>query len=457
MVAGTRFCEQCGADPTKPAQPQAPPPAPVAATVPPIQEQPAFLICPSCGFGMAAGTRFCEQCGADQTKPSREKASVPTPVPPAAPPAVPEPPAFIICSSCGFGMVAGTRFCEQCGADPTKPAQPKAPAPAAPAPNAFCISCGQKLEAGIRFCTHCGTDQERPAAAAKKPATLPDFAEPAAASTVSRTEAAMVPPQPEHRSRMGLVLGIIAACVVLAGVGGYLAYLKIDAVQQFVNGLVGGETPASTEQQANAEQPGSTQTQPETSSAPSPSPETTAAVPAVNPVASEPPVVMPAPAKTAVAPAKPVASAAPATSPAAKKTAPAANAKPVTAASEPAKAITPPEPARAQPPAKTEPAAAAPSAAPVAVPETKPPVAPRGVIQWTGEASKDQKLVIEGGNASFGSISGKLPGVACLVTVQPSDISIAEAPGPSNRFERIVLRFNKKGRFTVTINWETLR
>jgi hypothetical protein len=36
-------------------------------------------------------------------------------------------------------------------------------------------------------------------------------------------------------------------------------------------------------------------------------------------------------------------------------------------------------------------------------------------------------------------------------------VAIAEAPGPSNGYEKIVLRFRKKGRFTVTINWETLR
>jgi hypothetical protein len=76
---------------------------------------------------------------------------------------------------------------------------------------------------------------------------------------------------------------------------------------------------------------------------------------------------------------------------------------------------------------------------------------------WTGEAAKNQTVAIEGGTASFGTLTGSLPRVPCIVSVQPPDVSVAEAPGPGNGFDKIVLRFLKKGRFTVTISWETLR
>ena len=36
-------------------------------------------------------------------------------------------------------------------------------------------------------------------------------------------------------------------------------------------------------------------------------------------------------------------------------------------------------------------------------------------------------------------------------------MAVAEAPGPSNHFQRIVLRFNKKGKFSLRIDWEILR
>jgi hypothetical protein len=45
----------------------------------------------------------------------------------------------------------------------------------------------------------------------------------------------------------------------------------------------------------------------------------------------------------------------------------------------------------------------------------------------------------------------------CTVTVQPSDIGVAEAPGPGNSFSRIVLRFRKNGRISVVVRWNLLR
>jgi hypothetical protein len=55
-----------------------------------------------------------------------------------------------------------------------------------------------------------------------------------------------------------------------------------------------------------------------------------------------------------------------------------------------------------------------------------------------------------------GTVDGRLPRVPCTIVVQPSDVSVAEAPAPSNGYDRIVLRFPKKDRIVVTINWELL-
>jgi len=112
------------------------------------------------------------------------------------------------------------------------------------------------------------------------------------------------------------------------------------------------------------------------------------------------------------------------------------------------------------PPPKTEPVASPPPPKSTAAAETRtqpPAVPPRGTLVWAGEAAKDQTVTIQGGTASFGSLTGSLPRVPCIVSVQPQDVSVAEAPAPSNGFDKIVLRFRKKGRFTVTISWETLR
>jgi hypothetical protein len=103
------------------------------------------------------------------------------------------------------------------------------------------------------------------------------------------------------------------------------------------------------------------------------------------------------------------------------------------------------------------PAAPAKKTTPADTSQAAPPVPPRGTLQWSGDVNKDQTVIIEGGAASFGALTGRLPQVPCIVSVQSPDVSIAEAPGPSNAFDRIVLRFRKKGRISVTITWETLR
>jgi hypothetical protein len=82
---------------------------------------------------------------------------------------------------------------------------------------------------------------------------------------------------------------------------------------------------------------------------------------------------------------------------------------------------------------------------------------PAGVVVWSGEADKNQDLVIEGSTANRGTLQGNLPGVPCIVHITDPNAAIAEAPSPSNAFRKMVVRFNRKGKFTLRIQWEVLK
>lgn len=81
---------------------------------------PATVPCPSCGKQIAAGVKFCPECGA-----TTAQATVP-------------------CVGCGAQIKAGSKFCPECGA-----AQAQA--------KAKCPSCNAELAPGARFCPECGT------------------------------------------------------------------------------------------------------------------------------------------------------------------------------------------------------------------------------------------------------------------------------------------------------------
>ncbi len=75
--------------------------------------------CAKCGAAMAAGAKFCPECGT-----------------PAASPAAAGPK----CAKCGAALTAGAKFCPECGA-PT---------------SVKCPECGKVLPAGAKFCPECG-------------------------------------------------------------------------------------------------------------------------------------------------------------------------------------------------------------------------------------------------------------------------------------------------------------
>ena len=94
-----------------------------------------------------------------------------------------------------------------------------------------------------------------------------------------------------------------------------------------------------------------------------------------------------------------------------------------------------------------------------AIKSTRPVYAgPReGVLLWRGSVAKNGEIVIQGNQVNSGSLTGELPGVPCILTLSDPRIAIAEAPGPSNSFRKIVLRSpRKRSNIVLTINWQVL-
>jgi hypothetical protein len=80
-----------------------------------------------------------------------------------------------------------------------------------------------------------------------------------------------------------------------------------------------------------------------------------------------------------------------------------------------------------------------------------------GVIIWSGEVDKGETVFIEGSSTSNGQVRGSLPGVPCLLELSAPNVAVTEAPGPRNGYQRVGLRFAKKGRFSVSLKWRVVR
>jgi RNA polymerase subunit RPABC4/transcription elongation factor Spt4 len=102
-----------------------------------IVEDPAWVVCPSCGMSLLAPPPAAAGTAATSTGAPGETAPGPT-QPAAAQPAGAQPVA---------------------AAPPPPPAPAPVPLPVAPAPQSAgpCSGCGAPLPAGARFCTICGT------------------------------------------------------------------------------------------------------------------------------------------------------------------------------------------------------------------------------------------------------------------------------------------------------------
>src|SRR5262249_41748537 len=129
---------------------------------------------------------------------------------------------------------------------------------------------------------------------------------------------------------------------------------------------------------------------------------------------------------------------------------------------EPAPANVPPAPSEtaARPPAakrtSTHPSR---SANPPSTPERTSPrdadatAQAAGVIRWSGRLPRNSILVISGNRASFGALSGGLPGTPVTVEVEPAFVQVREAPSERNAWERIILYITDQSASSITIRW----
>lgn len=279
---------------------------------------------------------------------------------------------------------------------------------------------------------------------------------------------------------MPLVLGLILALAAVAG-GGWYGYrwwqakkaLQMASAQIPAAGTPSSEPGATPATSAPSNEPSAPVPEavpaPTPSAAPAPAPKTLVGTPPLSTPASSRPAttpiaapVKPGPSNAAVIVPTPVPTPTPAATPAVQIPAstPAPQAAPVRAI-EPAPApvqtpstltpVTRPEPQRTEILKPERPIA---PAAPAAKPAYSGPAS--GVIIWSGRLDKGQAIAINGGQANNGTLNGGLPGVPVLIEVDPKDVGIAEAPGPSNGWKGFSLRSNKGRHTVVTIRWRTI-
>lgn len=347
------------------------------------------------------------------------------------------------CPSCQHELKAGVKFCVYCGTavQVNVPApQPVPPAAAKPTPavaQPACPQCGTANTAGTKFCKKCGQPMAGGTAA-------PPIARPAPSPATKSAPAA----RPGKRSPLPLIAAGVAV-VAIAGAGWF---------------FFRGSEPARNEAVATRQVPFSQAPEAQTPTEP-PEP---APVPVETPVETARPVPAPAataPVRTKTAQAKPV-SPLPAPAPAASApSAPAPTPEPVPVTPPP---VTPAPVTQALPAAQPAAATETPRRTEILRPERAvprpgptPPAAgysgpAAGVIVWSGQLEKGAAVSISGTQPSAGTVNGTLPGVPVLIEVDPKDVGVAEAPGPSNGWKSFSLR-SRKGRHTVvTIRWRVL-
>lgn len=113
------------------------------------------------------------------------------------------------------------------------------------------------------------------------------------------------------------------------------------------------------------------------------------------------------------------------------------------------------------PPGMKLPVAPTPNPAPP-LPKPAPPPAPKpvvtsGTIVWSGHLDKNSTITIQGASASSGTLEGQLPGVPVMIQVSPSDVGVAEFPGPQNGWKEVVLRGSRSQDVVVRIQWKALQ
>ncbi len=167
----------------------------------------------------------------------------------------------MFCTRCGKDIKEGNRFCEGCGAlapqgegrsaSPAAATRPLASVgdsstmplpvmagmsddrnPSSTASKAFCTGCGASLQEGTAFCTRCGK------AVSGADAPLPQR---------SRDGASKAESSKKSSSNKGLIIGLVAAGVVLLVAAGVVLYLLFGQSAQSIEPVAADAPAASVE------------------------------------------------------------------------------------------------------------------------------------------------------------------------------------------------------------------
>ncbi len=159
--------------------------------------------CPTCGAELAAGARFCGNCG--------------SPVPAGA-----------ICKSCGAALSEGAQFCPACGTATAGAPAPSEPEVAPPPPPPV-------LDSPAAVVPPPAPAPDSPAAAVPPPA--PEFSAPAPPAGP-----APYPPAapPKKKSKTGLIIVIVVIVVLLLSCCCAAAFFGPGFLEGFVEGLEEG-------------------------------------------------------------------------------------------------------------------------------------------------------------------------------------------------------------------------
>jgi hypothetical protein len=78
-------------------------------------------------------------------------------------------------------------------------------------------------------------------------------------------------------------------------------------------------------------------------------------------------------------------------------------------------------------------------------------------LLWSGRLDKNGSVTIDGNSASFGDLTGELPGVPVMIEVDQREFALAESPSPSNGWKRMTIRSRSKRHSVVSIQWSILK
>ena len=105
-------------------------------------------VCANCGNTLAAGSKFCKECGVQVTGPATKPDAV-------------NKTETQVCANCGNSLAAGSKFCKECGT-PTRtpvlnqPAMERVEGSPSEARTKYCQHCAARIAFEAEICPKCG-------------------------------------------------------------------------------------------------------------------------------------------------------------------------------------------------------------------------------------------------------------------------------------------------------------